>query len=83
VNNQRTTTIEERNRKVNELNAERIQYIEIMNNILQVGEEAIRNRLGDDGFTWQEFAKNPQKYAQPLPVAEPVPQGDGSVPPPH
>lgn len=78
VQNQRATTIEERNKQINELNEERLYYIGKYNDVLRISEDQIRDMIGDPSFTWQDFAKDPKKYQRPLaPVAEPsAPVGD-------
>lgn len=79
VQNQRNTTIEERNEKINELNEERLKAISQWNDMLQLGEQSIRENIGDPTFTWQAFAKDPDRYKQPVP---PQPPAELPTPPP-
>jgi hypothetical protein len=71
-----TSTIEERNRQINQLNDERRFYMGIMLRQTQQVEDAIRQSIGDPTFSFQHY--DPAKYrGKPLAAApaSPMPAG--------
>ena len=70
--NQKLTSIEQRNTDVNAYNEQRRQVAEQMLYITRMYEDAIRNQIGDESFSFQNF--DPEKYKNmpwpPVPTVE-------------
>lgn len=64
ITNQKTSTIEERNKQINELIEKRKVLIKQQNNFYRVGEDAIRKQIGDPTFTFQGFADHFDRYSK-------------------
>lgn len=79
VSNQKASTIEERNRQINELNEEREGWIKKQNNIMRMAEDTVRQNIGDPTFTFQDFGEHFDKYERrPWPPV-PQPSVDGTL----
>jgi hypothetical protein len=83
ISNQKGTTIEERNKQINEKIAQRRAYILMQNNYYRMGEDAIRSQIGDPSFTYQDFSQHFDKYGKvPWPSTPPAPvSSEQSIPP--
>lgn len=71
IDNQRFSSPEAKNEAINELNEEREDLVATLNDLYEVGEDNIRDFIGDPKFTWQEFAKDPKRYERPLVPTQP------------
>jgi hypothetical protein len=80
--NQQATSIEDRNREVDENNAMRKYYRSRMLFAVKVKEEYIGQQIGDPSFTFQDF--DPEKYKKPWqpPVQQGMPAAPAAPPSP-
>jgi len=66
IRNGKTTSIEDRNAKLNDIYAQRSELAAQMLSYAQQAEDTIRQQIGDPGFTYENF--DPKNYMKPLPV---------------
>lgn len=64
INNQKFSTIEDRNKQINKLIADRKQWIKLDNGLMKQAEDTIRDQIGDKSFTWQDFGTHLEKYKE-------------------
>ena len=81
INNQKTTTIEDRNKQINALIEQRKELVKVDNNHIRQAEDAIRAQIGDPTFSYQDLPKHLDRYKKmPWPPA-PVPTLPPDAPP--